>query len=70
MFRKKFQAMPNPSAPSTHSLPKRTKGDGTGTKVTISAKHSFTAHMTEPQSRKAMKRPAGPPLGKAAPIWT
>jgi hypothetical protein len=68
ILRKKFQAIANPSAPSTHSLPKRIKGDGTGRYVTISAKHSLTAHITIPQRIKAIKRPAGPPFGKAEPI--
>lgn len=70
MLRKKFHAMANPNASSTHSLPKRMNGDGTGAYVTISAKHSFTAHMMKPQIRKAMKRPAGPPLGRAEAICT
>ena len=30
MLRKKFHAMANPRAPSTHSPPNRMKGDGTG----------------------------------------
>jgi hypothetical protein len=33
-------------------------------------KHWFTASMMVPYTTNPMKRPAGPPFGKTAPIWT